>query len=259
MLATPACWLNWGPLRHGRQSALMRVGRPDVDWAFWCVRQLAWVSTGSAWCPAANKRPCHACLCIPQGWRPRCSCTRSTCTSPLPCSSCTGAHARSLLAPQWRQAAEPREWARHLQPPHPNPKCLPCPDLTLCSEEQRELARQTLAGLQSRVQQLLGGAPLRVRLQGLEYMNDDPSQAMLACLLLPLILLLPLLPSPSIEAGRRWEHHAGDRWLSNLAPNSSCRPVPSCTDARDVPGSQRCARQPRQPAARAAAVRSRCG
>lgn len=60
------------------------------------------------------------------------------------------------------------------------------PSSTMCSEEQRELARKTLAGLQPRVPQLLGGAQLCVRLQGLEYMNDDPSQARLSrSLLLP--------------------------------------------------------------------------
>lgn len=53
--------------------------------------------------------------------------------------------------------------------------------LTLCmlklySEEQRELARHTLRALGPRAAGLLGGAPLAVRLKGLEYMTDDPSQ-----------------------------------------------------------------------------------
>ncbi|PRW60326.1 activating signal cointegrator 1 complex subunit 1 [Chlorella sorokiniana] len=59
---------------------------------------------------------------------------------------------------------------------HPQHLHLTIAMLKLYSEEQRDLAKQTLAGLQPRVQQLLGGAPLRVRLQVLEYMNDDPSQ-----------------------------------------------------------------------------------
>lgn len=77
------------------------------------------------------------------------------------CRPCS--HFRLPLAPTWS---------------HP---C--CPTLPCCSEDQRELAKQTLAALRPQVQQLLGGAPLRVRLQGLEYMNDDPSQARVMALL----------------------------------------------------------------------------
>ncbi|KAG2486288.1 hypothetical protein HYH03_014993 [Edaphochlamys debaryana] len=47
--------------------------------------------------------------------------------------------------------------------------------LKLYSDEARHRAAQVLDSLQPRVAALLEGRPLKVHLQGLEYMNDDPS------------------------------------------------------------------------------------